>query len=335
MKILVIGGTLFIGKLLVARLLEDGHDITILHRRTQSPFGRRVQNVMADRNDPASVRKALSGKRFDAAYDLAYDWERGTTAQQVEGTVKAIPGELSRYIFMSSVAAYGRGLGHPEGDPLAPDEDPNPYVRNKASSERALFRLRDEAGLPVVTFRPPFVYGPENPFYREAFFWDRIDAGRPIILPGAGERLMQFAYVEDLVEACLAALENPSAVGKAFNIAHETPVRQAEAVAAFAAAMGRKASIVHVPRETLMKNGGNVFREPLYFGEYYDLPPITECVDRLKQEFGIKMTPFATGLRETYEWYARAGVRRRLDFSFEDRLIREARGASADSPPHR
>ena len=54
---------------------------------------------------------------------------------------------LHRYIFMSSVAAYGDGLNHHEGDALAPDDAPELYVRNKAMSERALFRLHQRIGL--------------------------------------------------------------------------------------------------------------------------------------------------------------------------------------------
>ena len=79
---------------------------------------------------------------------------------------------------MSSVAAYGDGLNHHEGDALAPDDAPELYTRNKAMSERALFRLHQRIGLPVVTLRPPFVYGPGNNLYREAFFWDRLRANR-------------------------------------------------------------------------------------------------------------------------------------------------------------
>jgi len=225
-RVLVIGGTLFIGRLLVEGLLDASHEVTLLHRKDESPFGNRVKNAVADRNDAASVRSALSGHRFDAVYDLAYDWQRGTSAEQVEATAKAVPGDLSRYVFISSVAAYGEGLDHDEDDPLAPDDHPNPYVRNKAASERALFRLHAESGFPAVTFRPPFVYGPENPFYREAFFWDRLGRGRPIIIPGSGERLMQFVYVKDLVSACLAALDSAAAPGHAYNIAHEKPVTQ-------------------------------------------------------------------------------------------------------------
>jgi len=256
MRILVIGGTLFIGKLLVTRLVERGHEVTILHRKAEHPFGPRVRNAIADRNDAAAVRSALAGCRFDAVFDIAYDWERGTTAQQVEATTMAIPGDLSRYVFMSSVAAYGEGLNHREDGPLAPDDHPESYVRNKAASERALFRLHGESGFPAVTLRPPFVYGPENPFYREAYFWDRIRLGRPVIVPGQGDRLMQFVFVNDLVNACLAALENPAAPGHAYNVADTEPLTHVEAVNAFAAAMGRPVSIVPVPREIIERNGG-------------------------------------------------------------------------------
>ncbi len=326
MRVLVIGGTMFIGRRLVRRLIEAGHEVTILHRKAQHPFGERVTNAVADRNDAATVRAALAGSRFDSAYDIAYDMKRGTTAEQVEATARAIPGELSRYVFMSSIAAYGEGLNHLEDDPLAPDTHPMDYVRNKAASERALFRLHRESGFPAVTLRPPFVYGPENPFYREAFFWDRIRLGRRVIVPGQGEWLMQFVYVDDLVRACLAALESPAAPGRAYNVAHETPVTQTEAVAAFAAAAGRRASIVRVPREIIERNGGKLIGEPLYFGEVFDLFPITETVKRVKRDFNLKLTPFQTGLQETYRWYSERGPQRKLDFAFEDRLIREAEG---------
>ena len=94
--------------------------------------------------------------------------------------------------------------------------------RNKAMSERALFRLHQRTGFPIVTLRPPFVYGPGNPFYREAFFWDRFRANRPVMLPSEGHRLMQFVYVNDLVEFALKVMDLRNAVGHAFNAANPT-----------------------------------------------------------------------------------------------------------------
>jgi nucleoside-diphosphate-sugar epimerase len=325
MRVLVIGGTLFIGKLLVKRLIGAGHEVTLLHRKAEHPFGRRVRNLVADRNDVTSVRDAFSGQRFDAVYDIAYDWERGTTAQQVEATAKAVPGDLTRYIFMSSVAAYGDGLNHAEDDPLASDMHANDYVRNKAGSERALFRMFHESRFPVVTMRPPFVYGPENPFYREAFFWDRMSIERPVIIPGDGNRLMQFVYVNDLVEACFNALTKHTAPGRAFNVADDKPLTQVEVVNEFAKAVGKPVTVVRVPRDIIARNGGNAFHQPLYFGQYYDLPPITEAVGRVKRVLNVAMTPFAVGLKETHKWYAKHREHKGLDFSFEDKLIKQAK----------
>jgi 2'-hydroxyisoflavone reductase len=325
MRVLVIGGTLFIGKLLVKRLLAADHDVTVLHRKAEHPFGRRVRNAMADRNDAASIKSALEGLRFDAVYDIAYDWERGTTAAQVEATAKAIPGDLTRYVFMSSVAAYGDGLNHSEDDPLASDIHPDAYVRNKASSERALFRMWHESRFPLVTIRPPFVYGPDNPFYREAFFWDRLRLDRPIIIPGDGNRLMQFVYVNDLVEACFNALEKHTAPGRAFNVADEKPLTQVEVVSEFAKAIGKQASVVRVPRDIIVRSGGNAFGPPMYFAQYYDVAPITEAVGRVKRVLNVSLTPFATGLKETWRWYSRHASELKVDFSFEDKLIRQAR----------
>ena len=327
MKVLVIGGTLFIGRGIVQELLKAGHDVTLLHRKSRHDFPKRVHNLTADRNDPDAVRAAIAGRRFEVVFDNVYDWERGTTAAQVEAAVKACDDRLVRYVFMSSVAAYGDGLNHYEGDPLAPDNHAEAYVRNKAMTERMLFRLHQKTGFPVVTFRPPFVYGPENPFYREAFFWDRLRAERPILIPGDGHRLMQFVYVKDLVRACMRSIEQPNAAGEAFNIGNERPITQVDMVRAMAAAAGKKADLIRVPRDRISEAGGSILGDPAYFGQYFDLPPITENVTKVARVLGVKPTPFEQGLRETYRWYARNSNRKRIDYSFEDRLLAQGQRA--------
>jgi nucleoside-diphosphate-sugar epimerase len=321
MKILVIGGTLFVGQRLVSELLKEDHAVTILHRKPKHALGRRVENLVADRNDATQLRAALEGRRFDVVFDNVYDWERGTTAAQVEATVKSLNDRLTRYVFLSSVAAYGDGLNHYEDDALAPDDHPDPYVRNKAMTERMLFRTQQRTGLPVVTFRPPFLYGPENPFYREAFFWDRMRADRTIVLPGDGGRLMQFAYIKDLVTAMIRCMSDPAAVGQSFNIGNDRPVTQLELVNLFAKTCKKKPLIARVPRDRIVEAGGNPMGQPAYFGVYFDLPPITEAVGKIKRVLKMQLTPFEDGLAETYAWYLRHHKAEKLDTVFEDRLI--------------
>lgn len=330
MKVLVIGGTLFIGRLLVEELVKAGHDVAVLHRKSKHDLGRKVENIQADRNDADSLNEVLSGRRFEVVYDNVYDWERGTTAAQVEATVRACGGtRLSRYIFTSSVAAYGDGLNHKESDPLAPDYHSNPYIRHKASTERLLFRMHAQSGLPVVTFRPPFIYGPGNPFYREQFFWDRLRAGRPIIIPGDGHRLMQFVFVHDLVRAMVRTLDEPRAVGEAFNIGDPKPLTQVELVEKLAKVVGPEATLARVPRDVIQQSGGSPMEEPYYFGEYLDIPPITENIGKVTRMLKMKLTPFELGLKETYRWYTRHHRPRTAGFEFDEKLLATAR---ADSP---
>lgn len=321
MKALVIGGTQFIGRLLVKDLLKAGHQVAVLHRQPKHDLGRRVENIQADRNDQEAVRRALAGRNFELIFDNVYDWQRGTTASQVEAAALACGDKLARYVFMSSVAAYGDGLDHREADPLAPDFHSDPYVRNKAGTERMLFRLHRNTGFPVTTFRPPYIYGPDNPFYRETFFWDRMRAGRPIIVPGDGRRLMQFVHVRDLVQACVRCTEVPRAVGEAFNIGNSKPITQVELVKLLGKVAGKDPEIVRVSRDRIMEAGGNPLGDPLYFGEALDLPPITEKMGKVQRMLGVKITPFETGLAETYRWHVRNQKRGKVDFSFEDRLM--------------
>jgi 2'-hydroxyisoflavone reductase len=328
MKVLVIGGTLFIGRLLVDELLKEGHEVAILHRKPKHDFGRRVENLMADRNDADRVREVLSGRRFEVVFDNVYDFERGTTAAQVEATVRACGDRLSRYIFLSSVATYGDGLNHKESDPLAPDYHLDSYVRHKATTERMLFRMHSQSGLPVVTFRPPFVYGANTNYYREQFFWDRLRAGRPIIIPGDGHRLMQFAYVNDLVLAMRKAMTEPRAVGEAFNIGDPKPLTQVELVEKLAKTANVEPALVRVPRDIIQQAGGNAMAEPYYFGEYYDLPPITMNIGKVTRVFKMKLTPFETGLKETYRWYTRNHKARSSGFEFDDKILAMVKAGS-------
>jgi nucleoside-diphosphate-sugar epimerase len=230
---------------------------------------------------------------------------------------------------MSSVAAYGDGLNHKESDPLAPDYHTDAYVRHKATTERMLFRMHARTGLPLVTFRPPFVYGAGNPFYREQFFWDRLRAGRPVIIPGDGYRLMQFVYVDDLVEAMLRAMTEPRAEGEAFNIGDAKPLTQVEVVERLAKAAGVEATLARVPRDVIQQAGGNAFEEPFYFGEYFDVPPITMYMGKVARILKVKGTPFETGLKETYRWYTRNHKPRTAGFDFDDKLLAMAKAGAA------
>jgi nucleoside-diphosphate-sugar epimerase len=326
---LVIGGTSLIGPPLVEALLDRGHAVTVMHRSSGTPFGRRVGELLADRNDPAAVRDAVGDRRFDLVFDNVYDWERGTTADQVMSTVDVLSHDaLERYVFMSSVAAYpepGPGDGAFDEDAkLRPSSDPNVYGVQKAESELALFRRAEAGGLRVATIRPAFVYGPHNPFPRESYFWDRLVAGRPIVVPEDGERTMQWVHAADVAEASILAATSGGGLGGAFNLAGP-PLTQTEFVRMLARVAGVAAKLVHVPRAQIEQAGGKLLEPPLYFGAYLDIPPLPVTGARVRDVLGVELRDLEVGMRDTFAWY-REQDRPVPDTSWEDELL----GTSGD-----
>jgi nucleoside-diphosphate-sugar epimerase len=320
MRVLIVGGTQFMGRDTVLRLAEAGHDVSILHRRAEHDLGPDIGNLQTDRADLDRVARLLREHDFEAVLDFVYDWQHGTTPQQVEGMARACTDALRRYVFISSIGAYAGGTDLDEDAPLVPDDFPNPYGAHKAGTERMLFRMHRESGFPATTFRPPFVYGPRQPFYREQFFWDRMRDERPIILPDGGDTPMQWAYAPDIAAACARSIEIDAAIGEAFNVGHEDAITQRAFVEALARVAGTAPRLIAIPRTTIIEAGGQLVGDNLYFGEYLDLPPITTQIDKARRILGFVPTPFEAALGVTRDWYL-TQPRRPIDYSFEDRLL--------------
>lgn len=319
-RVLVIGGTLFIGRTLVERLLERGDDVVIMHRGDGTPFGTHVEEIQCDRNDIARTEAALRDTKFDLVFDNVYDMQRGTTAAQVSAAATTVAGRVRRYVFTSSVAVYPPGGEYDEDARLVPSDSSNGYGAQKADSERALFALGPDHGLRVTTVRPTFIYGPNNVADRESFFWDRLVADRPILIPDDGLTTMQWVYSQDVARASILAAETGAASGRAYNLANYPALTQIDFVRLLARVAGKDANLVHIPRAKIQALGGGVFAPPFYFGVYLDVPPITVRSDRVCADLGFEFTPLEVGLRDTFEWYTRQ-TRPRPDFSWDDKAL--------------
>src|SRR5205085_5883221 len=87
---------------------------------------------------------------------------------------------------------------------------------------------------------------------------------------------------------------------------------------AIARAAGKEPKFVRSPRERILRAGGNPMGPKLYFGMYYDLPPITMVVNKAQRVLKLKPIDFDTGLKEEYRWYLRNKPYPKPDYSFED-----------------
>lgn len=199
-NILVIGGTRYVGKLLVQRLLGAGHSVTIATRgRASDPFGQRIGRIRVDRrNEPAMHAAFADGPVWDVIYDqVCYSPLDAAVA------VRVFKGKVKRYVMTSTVDVYRGLLG--QTAPFAEDElavmaqaidvtrpwhdervAAQSYVAGKLQAEAYLYR---DGSLPLVTVRLGHVLGgPEDFTQRLAHYVDSVRQHLPLRYSNAAAR---------------------------------------------------------------------------------------------------------------------------------------------------
>ncbi len=322
MRVLVVGGTRFIGRATVPELLRRGHEVTIFHRgRTPNPFGDRVSELLGDRLDPAAVRSAIGSARFDGVVDIAYPWDARTGSREISYVVDALRHPPKRYAYLSSVSVYAEGpMDLTESSPRDPML--GGYSEDKIAAENFLFDAQMRGRLDVSVVRPPFVYGPWNNIPREAWFWDRILADRPVIVPDGGRTWFQWAAARDVGWALAECLENPAAKGEAFNVAEGEAVTHADFIDRLARVAGRTVEKVAVPRKRLRELGGSSVGSRMYFGATLDAEvDFSVSIDKARRLLGFRPTDPMDGLQETFTWYLANDRGRSPKFTFDKEVL--------------
>lgn len=214
-RILVLGGTQFVGRNLVEGLLANTkHDITLLNRGSKQPFGNKVETLIADRKDRAGCQKVLSGKEFDIIYDVS-----GYTADDSRFIVEAVNGFTGVYIYISTAAVYLSQSNLPirEDSEVGSHKIWGEYGRNKVEAENYLLKESDTQGFELVVIRPSYLYGKYNHIPRERFVFERLMNNLPIFLPGGGSAVTQFGHIFDLSKL-LVSLAGKQNIRGVFNV---------------------------------------------------------------------------------------------------------------------
>ncbi len=242
MRALVTGASGFIGGVVCAQLLAEGHEVTALVRRSGSaPAG--AAEVPGDLTDAASLRDALAAARPDCVIHLAAeiasqrDGARvleanvGGTRNLVEACRAAgAGGQPPRIVFTSTVVtgdAGGRQLSEEEPLPVQ-----TPYGRSKQEGERIVLA----SGLPAVVLRPSHVYGPGG-WYADELIARLRQPGRLAVV-GDGANWWDVVHVEDVARAVLLAASGQAPAGRVYHVVDDEPIRYYDFMALTASALG-------------------------------------------------------------------------------------------------
>ena len=296
MRVLILGGTRFVGRHVAQMLLDGGSEVTVLHRGVTGDAPPGTKTVIGDRSQ-ADGLAGLGDGRYDAVLDLsAYfsDWTRAAA--------EALTDRVAHYVFISSGAVYrpSAQLPWPETTPFGPSPIWGRYGEEKIASERLLWDAHAAGHFAVTAFRFPFILGPGNFADRESFAFSRLEAGRSILLPGGGTALNQFVYAEDVARALVASLERPDRTGgEAYNCTHRSAITNRGWVELCADVAGREAQLVPIDEEVLGVASETVDLADIVF----PYPPEHYVLDgsKLARDLGLEMT---TGNRRMLEEWA-------------------------------
>lgn len=295
-QVLVIGGSYFTGRvfaMIAAR--EAGYALTLVNRGTYS-MGHlpNVREFKCDRRDPKGLG-GLPDVRYDAVVDFcAYH------PGDVKGVLEALPGQIGRYILLSTANVYERSIrtSKDESAPLLSRQPPGEagkYMYHKMLLEGEARQACAQRGAGLAVLRPVFIYGPYNYAPRESYFVEKIVKGQPVPLPVDSDARFQFVYVKDVANAIIACIENPHSAGSAYNLSAPEVMTYQKYMEVLAQASGVPFAIREVTVEQVLRE--NI---PLPF-------PLTAqedelyAGDKIVRELGLSYTPFREGMERAYE----------------------------------
>jgi 2'-hydroxyisoflavone reductase len=297
MKLLVLGGTRFLGRAIVEAALARGDDVTLFNRgRTNPGLFPGAERLVGDR---ACDLAALGRRSWDAVVDVA-----GYHPPVVELSAAVLSERTGRYVFVSSISVYadqteppveGAAVAELHGDPLSDDVDS--YGARKAACERAVERLFGERALVV---RPGLIVGPHDPTDRFTYWPRRIAAGGRVVAPGGPAEPVQLVDVRDLGSWIVRAAAD--GVSGTINATGET-LSFGTLLDECRRVTGSDAEVVWVPSETLLAAGVEPWTGlPLW------LPPEYSAGHRVSVAravaAGLTFRPLADTIRDTLAWDA-------------------------------
>ncbi len=261
MKLLVLGGTKFLGRAAVEAALARGHEVTLFNRGETNPeLFPEAEKVRGDREHDLA---ALAGRTWDAVIDPS-----GYVPHIVRASADALADSVDHYLFISSVSVYA-DFSKPcdEGSPLEelsddkPDdrllEDFSNYGALKVLCERAVAEAMPERHALV---RPGLIVGPHDPTGRFTYWPHRIARGGECLVPGPPDQTVQFIDVRDVGEWAIDLSERK--VAGTFNAINEGVSWQVLASTCREVA-GSDASFTYVDGDYLLEQG---------VGEWMELP---------------------------------------------------------------
>jgi nucleoside-diphosphate-sugar epimerase len=305
MRLLVLGGTVFLGRHVTAEALRRGHEVTLFHRgRHGAELFPEAEHVLGDR---AGDLAGLRGRAWDAAID--------TSGYEPADVARSSALELEHLVFVSTCNVYPAWPAEPVDEDSTVWTEGDDYGPLKAACERAA-----EAAMPgrVASARAGLICGPHDNIFRLPWWLQRIAAGGDVVAPGDPHRTVQLVDARDLAGWMLDLAERR--VAGAFN-ATAPPGRTTmrEVLEAAVEATGSEARLHWVPDDVLVAHEIEEWDEmPLWIALATGAGTWAIGTERA-QAAGLRCRPVAETVADTWAWLRDGGADALGDWRAENR----------------
>ncbi|MBA3825520.1 MAG: NAD-dependent epimerase/dehydratase family protein [Ktedonobacterales bacterium] len=299
MHILIIGGTVFLGRHIVRAAQARGHDLTIFHRGQHPmdlPDG--VHELLGDRNGDLA---ALVSGQWDVIIDTS-----AYVPRQVRAMTEAIAARVKQYVLISTISVYGDDLP-PEATEATPVETIADPTIEEVTGEtygplKALCETAAETGMPGQTLiiRPGLIVGPNDPSDRFTYWLHRVTQGGEILAPASSDYVTQFIDVRDLADWTVRMAE-----AEATGVYHATgpiqPLPLGTLLAECQVASGSDARFTWVDEAFLAEHAVGAYVEmPLWVPSDAQGFNRVDCAKAIAA--GLSFRPLAETVRDTLAW---------------------------------
>lgn len=301
MKILVLGGTHFVGRAIAREALDRDHAVTLFHRgMTNADLFPEADRILGDRDGGLD---ALRGRTWDCVCDTC-----GYLPRVVRASVRALAESVGHYVYISSISAYADlsrpGLDesaprHASPDPSVEEITPQTYGPLKAACEREVESFPGR----TLLVRPGLIVGPHDPTDRFTYWPVRVARGGDVAAPGAPSRPVQFVDARDLARWIVARVEARDE-GACHVTGPARPLTFGELLDRCRAVTGSDARFHWIPDDVLTAHEVTPFREmPLWFPAGRGSDGVLAVDFRKAVGAGLAFRPLEETLRDTLAWH--------------------------------
>jgi 2'-hydroxyisoflavone reductase len=299
-KVLILGGTGFIGPHIVRALVERGHTVTLFNRgKTHAELFPELEKLHGDRDGHL---EALANRPWDAVIDPS-----GFVPRLVKMSAELLAPNVGHYVFISTISVY-KDMDRPGMDETAPVDtiaDPtNEDVKANYGALKALCERAAERAMPgrVANLRPGLIIGPGDPTGRFTHWPSRLARGGEVLAPGDGGTPVQYIDARDLA-AWIARVVEDKVVGTYNALGPEKPITMKEVVDACNAAGGNKATVTWVAADFLDKQEVHGWSDmPLWIDNKGEMAGFGTLANARAVAKGLTFRPILDTAKDTLAW---------------------------------